>query len=381
MVGIFEKISNVFKNIFSFGDSNEQKKVNSNVVFLTYKVKSGDTASGIALKYGISVDELRQANGLDENFKVKLGQTLNIPKPSDEALFKKAIQNTGFSYVKSAAERKPTDPYVMPLGETVHSVKKGETLSSIERKYELRHGELAAYNNLNLKKGLSIGQKIKIPERVLTGNIRSLKDVAAATGVSVSFLKTLEKFEAKMNKAYIDPKGYATIGVGHMLNSDFEKKYYAKKTLSNKEVYILLAKDIAKVHKDLKKTIGQDSFDMMQMNQKDSLTDYVFNRGVAAFKNKCPNMIKALKNKEFKKAGALFDLDTSSKNILYNISRRRMFEMAHYFEGNIPSFAVKYAQRLYNIAYSGNINREKEKTESLNNMTKKLFKGKVKIKN
>ena len=58
-----------------------------------------------------------------------------------------------------------------------------------------------------------------------------------------------------------------------------------------------------------------------------------------------------------------------------------MFEMAHYFEGNIPSFAVKYAQRLYNIAYSGNINKKKKKTESLNNMTKKLFKGKVKIKN
>lgn len=44
----------------------------------TYQIVQGDTLSGIANKYSVSTDEIRQANGLS-NDTIKTGQTLKIP--------------------------------------------------------------------------------------------------------------------------------------------------------------------------------------------------------------------------------------------------------------------------------------------------------------
>jgi membrane-bound lytic murein transglycosylase D len=44
-----------------------------------YKVQSGDTAGGIASKYNISLSSLIQANSLDKNGKIYVGQRLQIP--------------------------------------------------------------------------------------------------------------------------------------------------------------------------------------------------------------------------------------------------------------------------------------------------------------
>ncbi|MBX3596189.1 MAG: peptidoglycan DD-metalloendopeptidase family protein [Rhizobiaceae bacterium] len=43
-----------------------------------YKVESGDTLSGVARKYGVSVAALKQANGIDDG-SIRIGQTLRIP--------------------------------------------------------------------------------------------------------------------------------------------------------------------------------------------------------------------------------------------------------------------------------------------------------------
>ncbi|MGB5686251.1 MAG: transglycosylase SLT domain-containing protein [Candidatus Electrothrix sp.] len=47
-----------------------------------YKVKKGDTALSIAIKYKVSLKELVQANDLGKKAKVRLGQTLRIPVPA-----------------------------------------------------------------------------------------------------------------------------------------------------------------------------------------------------------------------------------------------------------------------------------------------------------
>jgi murein DD-endopeptidase MepM/ murein hydrolase activator NlpD len=44
-----------------------------------YKVASGDTLSAIARRHGVSVGQLRAANGLADNGVIKIGQKLNIP--------------------------------------------------------------------------------------------------------------------------------------------------------------------------------------------------------------------------------------------------------------------------------------------------------------
>ncbi len=44
-----------------------------------YKVKSGNTLSGIAHKYHITVKQLRQMNGMSEHDVLKIGQKLKVP--------------------------------------------------------------------------------------------------------------------------------------------------------------------------------------------------------------------------------------------------------------------------------------------------------------
>ena len=46
----------------------------------TYKVKAGDTLSGIAAKYGVSVKELMALNSLHDGDYLVAGQELRVPK-------------------------------------------------------------------------------------------------------------------------------------------------------------------------------------------------------------------------------------------------------------------------------------------------------------
>jgi LysM repeat protein len=47
--------------------------------FTTYKVKSGDTLSGIASSFGVTVREILDLNGISIDSKLRVGQVLKIP--------------------------------------------------------------------------------------------------------------------------------------------------------------------------------------------------------------------------------------------------------------------------------------------------------------
>ena len=96
----------------------------------TYIVKSGDSLYSIAQKYNTTVDELKKLNNLTSNL-LSIGQSLKIPTKSEN------------NYIE-------------------YTVKKGDNLYSIARNYGLTQSELMDYNNLTSNL-LSIGQILKIP--------------------------------------------------------------------------------------------------------------------------------------------------------------------------------------------------------------------------
>ncbi len=96
----------------------------------TYIVKSGDSLYSIAQKYNTTVDELKKLNDLTSNL-LSIGQSLKIPTKSEN------------NYIE-------------------YTVKKGDNLYSISRNYGLTQSELMDYNNLTSNL-LSIGQILKIP--------------------------------------------------------------------------------------------------------------------------------------------------------------------------------------------------------------------------
>ena len=101
-----------------------------------YTVKSGDSLWAIAKRYGITVDELKRANNLTSNT-LSIGQKLTIPS-------KETVT--------------PSQDY------TLYTVKSGDNLYSIARRYDLTMNELMEYNNLGTTL-LSIGQVLKIPTK------------------------------------------------------------------------------------------------------------------------------------------------------------------------------------------------------------------------
>lgn len=98
----------------------------------TYMVQKGDNLYSIARKYGVSIDDIKNANQLTSDI-LTVGQVLVIPNDITN-------NNTSNLYV----------------------VKKGDTLWSIANQFNVRINDIRMINNLN-SDILSIGQTLMIP--------------------------------------------------------------------------------------------------------------------------------------------------------------------------------------------------------------------------
>src|SRR5699024_10381304 len=118
--------------------SNESTQTESNTTkpsqqAQVYTVKSGDTLSAIAKRYGVTVTQLKEWNDLNsdliligQKLKVNHGNSVNTgnTKPNDE--------NTSSNTEGSV---KPPSQQVSPA--QVYTVKSGDTLSTIAKKYSV----------------------------------------------------------------------------------------------------------------------------------------------------------------------------------------------------------------------------------------------------
>ncbi len=114
----------------------------------THKVQKGETLFTLSKLYGKSIDELKAMNNL-KDAKIFLGQEILIEKPVEVA------QHVPTEKPKVAVAEKE---------ETTYKVKKGETLSSIARKFDTTQDELISLNQLANNKILA-GQELKVAEQ------------------------------------------------------------------------------------------------------------------------------------------------------------------------------------------------------------------------
>ncbi len=96
----------------------------------SYTVKSGDSLSIIAQRFGVTVNELKSLNNLSSNT-IRIGQVLTLPGGG-------------------------------PLQVSEHTIQRGETLSEIAVRYSVSLAGLRAANNLSSDRIL-VGQVLKIP--------------------------------------------------------------------------------------------------------------------------------------------------------------------------------------------------------------------------
>jgi len=122
----------------AYTDANLPKE--SNATDKRYLVKKGDTTFSIAKNYGITVKQLMALNHL-KNSKLHRGQSLVINDTTPNKV----------SANKVAAKSSPAKPekVAAKTAKTRYVVKRGETLASIARKFNVATGDLQRWNKIN----------------------------------------------------------------------------------------------------------------------------------------------------------------------------------------------------------------------------------------
>lgn len=112
-----------------------------------YAVKTGDTLSAIAARYGLSTKELAALNGLEKPDHIQVGQKLQLPG----------------SVAVDKPVKKPVHPAVKKAAGNVYEVKSGDCLSKIAAAHGCSTKALIAANSLTGDK-IFVGQKLVMPE-------------------------------------------------------------------------------------------------------------------------------------------------------------------------------------------------------------------------
>lgn len=173
-----------------------------------HRVKSGETLSSIALKYGLSINDLKHKNGIvgskiniKQQLKVKDKETImmiesvrTLAKNSSEPTVKKGIEN------KIAADSANLAKTSIAIN---HIVKKGESLFSLSKTYNISTEELIQINNLK-SEGIQIGQELKISQQKDNRTSESIqKDDVASISKTNKLEKTIKHKVQKGESLYV----------------------------------------------------------------------------------------------------------------------------------------------------------------------------------
>jgi LysM repeat protein len=117
---------------------------------VTHTVSSGETLSGIAMQYGVSVSDIKSQNEKVLKRGLQPGQVLAIIKPVTEVSSDAKIDET---LIGSESSQETA---------IQHKVEKGDTLFHLAKKYNVSVDQIKMQNEPLLKKGLRPGQVLTI---------------------------------------------------------------------------------------------------------------------------------------------------------------------------------------------------------------------------
>jgi len=141
------------------------------ITFVEHTVKSGETMSGIAHRYRVSLTLLTQANPRLRGRMLRPGVRVIVP--------------TGGAISTSVARRMadPVEPASSsPSG--YHRVRRGETLSSLAGEYGVSVRQLRAWNDLGPDDGISSGQRLRVAPPLAPRRTTSVQ--VASAGASIA---------------------------------------------------------------------------------------------------------------------------------------------------------------------------------------------------
>lgn len=132
-----------------------------------HTVQRGESLSIIAQRYGVTVDDILQANSIDNPNRIYAGQQLNI-------------WTTQASLADNAPVTQPTEAESIP-----YTVQPGEHLAQIAARYGIDWPTLAQVNGITNPSMVYAGQQIMIPARNADGGLVDMGIVTNPPGAPI----------------------------------------------------------------------------------------------------------------------------------------------------------------------------------------------------
>ena len=144
---------------------------------IEYFVQSGDSLSAIARRFSTSVAQLVTLNQLADRNALSIGQRLVLPQDSAAA----TGQNSAQIAATAPASTAPRDSGSASSRPDAYAVRRGDTLSTIARRYGVSEATLLRVNNLDNPHRIFPGQMLRF-----SADNRPAVQVAAATPAPVT---------------------------------------------------------------------------------------------------------------------------------------------------------------------------------------------------
>jgi membrane-bound lytic murein transglycosylase D len=147
----------------SLSTSKEPKIVQSDVYY--YRVRSGDNLSTIAKRQHTTVSKLRRLNNLSNRVLLRVGMHLRVPDAGGEGYHyanegDQPKKKRGSASVEAAVAT--DDSSSGSVESDYHTVRRGENLSAIAKRFNTSVEELLKINNITKKTVIRAGQKIRV---------------------------------------------------------------------------------------------------------------------------------------------------------------------------------------------------------------------------
>ena len=136
----------VYSSGAPMAQAGNDKPVERSTTQITHTVKKGETLGKIAQKYKCTVTDLKRWNNL-KSTTIKVGQKLKVYPPENQN-----VSNNSSNNSNNNSSSKST---------TTYTVKKGDSLWSIAKKYNVTVDHIKRLNNLK-NNDIKVGQKLKL---------------------------------------------------------------------------------------------------------------------------------------------------------------------------------------------------------------------------
>lgn len=121
---------------------------------IAYVIQKGDSLSAIARRFKTSVAQLTSLNQISNSHRISIGQRLLLPQDTEATTGQTSAQIAASAPASSAPSRS---------NDTSYSVRRGDTLSSIARRFDVSELSLLQANNIDHPDRIYPGQELQLP--------------------------------------------------------------------------------------------------------------------------------------------------------------------------------------------------------------------------